>query len=112
MLTELLGPDWFTLRRSARGAAAPRSITTIAELIRAEPFQETQQRKSFQWLLRDRPSTPLRQQHCVTVCVCVCVCVSTALMHSLRDSGGSMQRPCYSPLSGLISRAANIRPVS
>ena len=31
-------------------------------------------------------------------------------MHSLRDSGGSMQRSCYSPLSGLISRAANIRP--
>lgn len=37
----------------------------------------------------------------------MCMCVSTTLMHSWRDSSGSMQRPCCSHLAGLISRAAN-----
>ena len=50
----------------------PRSITTIPELIRVEPFQETRPRKSFPRFLGASVSSRPRQQ--LSICTGVCVC--------------------------------------
>lgn len=92
MLTIIAGSDWLTLRPPAQGRAPSQSITTIPVLIRAEPFQETQHHKSFLWILKSSPSTPLHKQSSLSVPVCTCVFLRMCRHSGLHDD--TKCQPC------------------
>ena len=89
VLTGAQLPDWFTLRRIARGHLAPNQPSCSAS----------------------EPSASRKQEAAKALCGCVNKappCVSLCMVS--RDGSGSMSRPCWFHLSGLISWGANARP--